>query len=648
MAVFGPEPHAERGSDMSFGYNGKILHIDLSRREISVEEPSESLYRSYLGGPGIGMYYLLKLLKPGVDPLSPENVLVFAPGAITGSPGPGVVRLTVCAKSPLTNTAGKSEAGGFWGPELKNAGLDAVVVRGKASSPVYIWIDGDGVEIRDARHLWGKTTGEAQAAIRQELGSDKVRVAQIGPGGENLVRFANITNDLAHFNGRNGLGAVMGSKNLKAIAVRAGGKLPLHDSGKVAEITRWVAQEMKNHPLAWGLHDQGTPAGVVTVNAGGALPTNNWSSGTFPRAEDIGEGKLTSTILVDRKGCYSCPIRCKRVVRVDREGLQVDPQYGGPEYETLVALGSNCGIGNLELLAKANELCNAYTLDTISTGMTISFAMDAYEHDLITPEDTGGLELRFGNEEALLPLIEMIALRKGFGNILADGSVRAARVIGKGSDRFLLHSKGQEVPMHDPRVKTGLGLQYALSGYGADHWVAQHDPLYQAAGSPGLKGLNPMGILEPIAATDLTYKKVRAFYYTSLLTMAYDCLGVCVFAAVSRSILPLDKLVDLVNAVTGWDTGLWELLKGGERVINMYRAFNAREGFTPADDAIPEKFFTPLQGGSLDGKGALDRGQFQEALGLFYRMAGWDPESGKPLSWKLEELDLAWVEEVMA
>lgn len=405
---------------------------------------------------------------------------------------------------------------------------------------------------------------------------------------------------------------------------------------------------MKNHPLAWGLHDQGTPAGVVTVNASGALPTNNWSSGTFARAEDIGGSKLASTILVDRKGCYSCPIRCKRVVKVERDGLQVDPKFGGPEYETLVALGSNCGIGNLELLAKANELCNMNTLDTISMGMTISFAMNCYEFDLIGREDTGGLELRFGNEQVLLPLIKMVATRKGFGNILAEGSVRAAAAIGKGSDRFVLHSKGQEVPMHDPRVKPGLGLQYALSGYGADHWVAQHDPLYQAAGSPGLKGLAPLGILDPIPALDLTHRKVRAFYYTSLLTMAYDCLGICIFTAVARSILPLDRIVDLVNATTGWDTGLWELIKAGERVVNMFRVFNAREGFTSADDTIPEKFFTPFEGGPLGGKGALDRKEFQEALNLFYKMAGWDTEGGQPQPWKLEELDLAWAEDLLA
>lgn len=632
---------------MPEGFNGKILHIDLSTNSFYVEEQCENFYRRYLGGPGIGMYYLLKLLKPKVDPLAEENVLVFAPGIISGAPGPGMGRLTICAKSPLTGLGGKTEAGGFWGPELKAAGFDAVVVRGKAKHPVYIWINGTEVEIRDARHLWGKVTGEVQTAIRAELGFEKIRIAQIGPGGENLVRYANITNDLAHFNGRNGLGAVMGSKNLKAIAVKANNRLKINDFAKAIEITRWVAKEMTNHPAAWGLHDLGTPGGIESVNASGALPTNNWSEATFPKAKEIGGKKLVDTMLIDRKGCFSCPIRCKRVVRVDKENLQVNPIYGGPEYETLAALGSNCGIGNLELLAKANELCNKYTIDTISTGMTISFAMDCYEHGLLTTEDTGGLELCFGNEEILLTLIEMIAFRKGFGNILAEGSVKAAQYIGKSSERFLVHCKGQEVPMHDPRVKTGLGLQYALAGYGADHWMAQHDPLFQSAGTESFKSLSPLGIIEPIPALDLGYQKVRAFYYTSLLTMAYDCLGVCVFVAIARSILPLDKLLELFHAATGWKTSLWELLKAGERVINMYRVFNCREGISGEDDKIPQKFFTPFKAGPLKGQNAIDPEEFRIAVHLFYQMIGWDLESGKPCQWKLKELDLEWTEELL-
>lgn len=629
---------------MAKGYMGKILHVNLTHCKVWADEPPDSFYRTYMGGPGIGLYYLLKRMKPHVDALSPDNVLVFANGLLAGTTGPSVCRYTVCARSPLTGTAGKAEAGGWWGPELKRAGWDAIVIRGASPEPVYLWIHNDRVEIRSASHLWGKTTAEVQDLIRQELGSDRIRIAQTGPAGENMVRFANIANELAHFNGRNGLGAVMGSKKLRAIAVRGTGRVDVHDQTVIAGITRWVADNLKDHPQAWGLHVGGTPAGVTAVNASGSLPTNNWRSGVFDRAADIGGEALNNTILIDRKGCFSCPIRCKRVVKVDNVKFKVDPKYGGPEYETLAALGSNCGIGNLELVAKANELCNALALDTISTGMTISFAMECFEEGIITEKDTDGLKLTFGNEEVLLPMIEMIAARRGIGSLLAEGSVRAAATLGPGAERLVLHSKGQEVPMHDPRVKVGLALQYALSGFGADHWVAQHDPLFAQAGSPGLKGLTPVGVDEPLSPLDLSEKKVRAFYLTQMLTSAYDVLGVCIFGAVARSILPTDKLVELVNAATGWDADLGELLRSGERTTNMFRVFNSREGFTKADDSIPELFYKPMTAGPLAGKGAIDRQQFAAALDVYYKMADWDTPTGAPTAEKLQELGIGWIE----
>jgi aldehyde:ferredoxin oxidoreductase len=296
----------------------------------------------------------------------------------------------------------------------------------------------------------------------------------------------------------------------------------------------------------------------------------------------------------------------------------------------------------LNLLAKANEVCNALGLDTISAGMTISFAMDCFEHGLLAEETTGGVALRFGAAEVLLPLLDAIAQRRGLGALLAEGSARAAEVIGPESARFLRNAKGQEIPMHDPRVKTGLGLQYALSSHGADHWVAQHDPLYAQAGSPGLKGLGPIGIRDAISVFDLGPDKVRSFYYSHLLTSAYDVLGMCVFGAVGRSILPLDRLVAVVNGVTGWGVELWELMKAGERLSVMMRLFSQREGFTPADDTMPELFFTPFKGGPLDGKGAIDRAAFAQAIELYYDMAGWTGPDASPGVGKLAELGLTW------
>lgn len=619
------------------GIAGKVLMVDLTKNKIKVIEEKDVIYRKYMGGVGLALYYLMKEIKPDADPLSPENVMVIAPGLLTGSPAPAVPRYTICAKSPLTGGLGKSEAGGFWGPELKRAGYDALVIKGKADHPVYLKIVDDQIEIVDASHLWGKTTAEAERLLKQEV--PRSRVLQIGPAGENLVLYANICNNLAHFNGRNGLGAVMGSKNLKAVVVRGTGRIDYYDKERLINTTKWVAENYKEHPLARGLHEGGTAAGVAGVNAGGTLPTNNWNENYFATADKISGQIMNETILINRKGCYSCPIRCKRVVELEEERFSVNPELGGPEYETLVALGSNCGIDDLNLLAKANEMCNQYALDTISLGMTISFAMNCFEEGLLTLEDTDGLELRFGNKDILLRLIEMTAKRQGFGSLLAEGSARMAEKIGRESYKYLREVKKQEIPMHDPRVKTGLALQYALSPHGADHWVAQHDPFFTQPDSLGMEAIAPLGIYEPVPAVDLSSDKVRLFYYTHLLVAAYDCLGVCVFGYVARSMVPLDMLVELVKGVTGWKTSLWELLKVGERISNMMRLFNVKQGFTKEDDRIPDLFFEDIKTGPLQGKNALDKEEFDRAISSYYKMAGWT-EEGVPANSKLKELGL--------
>jgi aldehyde:ferredoxin oxidoreductase len=628
---------------MEKGFAGKILRVDLNEVSFSIDRHDERWYRQHLGGPAVALHYLLSELPSDVDALSPDNILIFAAGLLTGVPGPAMCRYTVSARSPLTGLAGKSEAGGFWGPELKRAGWDAVVIRGRAAQPSYLWIDGDQIELRPAGHLWGKTTSEAQALIRAELGDDKIRIAQIGPAGENLIRFATISNELAHFNGRSGMGAVMGSKNLRAIAVRGNPNVVIGGKEKAVELGKWVAQNIKAHPLAATLQTSGTPSVMMASNTTGALPTRHWSSGVFEAADQIGWDAMKNGPFVGTKGCYACPIRCKRVVGNGR--YDVDPHYGGPEFETLASLGSNCGIGDLELLCKANELCNAYGLDTISTGMTISFAMRCFEEGLLDEQSTGGIRLSFGNGDVLLSTIIRIARREGFGAAMAEGSVRLATTIGRGSERFLVHTKGQELPMHDPRVKVGVGLMYALSGYGADHWVAQQDPLYAQAGSPGLLSLAPIGLLEPVSPLDLGPNKVRAFLYTQMLTNAFDTLGLCTFGFVPRSIITLDRLLDLLNTVTGWNMSLWEVMKNGERVTTMLRLFAERQGYSKEQDTLPDLFFKPIQGGPLDGKGAIDRAQFSAALEEYYQMAGWDVRSGMPNDAKLAELGLGWAKE---
>lgn len=628
---------------MPYGYTGNILHLDLSSKKYWIENPPEVFYRTYWGGRALALYYMLKEMKFHTDPLSPDNLLIFAPSVITGTPAPAIPRYTVCAKSPLTGAQGEAEAGGWWGPELKKAGFDAIIIKGSSPTPVYLYIIDGKVEIKDATHLWGKDTGETQKIIKNELADDKVRIAQIGPAGENLVRFANIVNELKHFNGRNGLGAVMGSKKLKAIAVRGTKPIDLYDKEKVSQITKKITKRVMNNPLSRDLRELGTPAVVRGFYEAGCLPSYNWTTGYFKEGENLTAETLNKTILKGTKGCYACPIRCKRVVEVDEPGLKVDPAYGGPEYETIASLGSLCGISDLKYIAKANELCNKYTMDTISTGMVIAFAMQCYQEGILTKEDTGGTELTFGNKEAMLKMIEKIVHRKGLGDLLSQGSCLAAQKIGKGSEKFIHQVKGQEIPMHDPRLKTGVGLQYALSDYGADHMKAAHDPFFKDQDSVGVKEMKELGILEPVSPTDIGEKKVALFKLLDIYWTVFDILGVCDFGYVPRSVGTMEELLEIIRATTGWETTWFELMKLGERSINMAHIFNHREGFTSKDDTLPEVFFRDFKGGPLNGKFAIHKENFQKALRLRYELMGWDPNNGIPTPAKLIELGLDWL-----
>ncbi len=628
---------------MPYGYTGNILHIDLSSKKHWIENPEENFYRTYWGGRAIGLYYMLKYMKPKTNPLSPDSLLIFAPSVLTGTPAPAMPRYTVCAKSPLTGAQGEAEAGGWWGPELKKAGFDAIIIKGKSNTPVYLWIKDGRIEIKDATYLWGKDTGSTQQLIKEELADDKIRIAQIGPAGENLVRFANIVNELKHFNGRNGLGAVMGSKRLKAIAVRGTKPLKIYNQEKVKEVTKQIAARVMDNPLSRTLRELGTIASVRAAYEAGCLPSYNWTTGYFEKGENLTAETMNNTILKRTEGCYACPIRCKRVVEVSESDIQVDSSYGGPEYETIAALGSLCGIDDLKYIAKANELCNKYTMDTISTGMTIAFAMQCYEEGLLTKEDTQGVELVFGNKEAMLQIVEKIAYREGLGDLLAEGSYLAAQRIGKGAQRFIYQVKRQEIPLHDPRVKTGVGLQYALADYGADHMKAPHDPFFKDQDSVGIKEMKGLGVLEPVSPTDIGQKKVALFKLMDIYWSLLDTLGVCVFGYVPRTLGTLDELLEIIRSTTSWRTTWFELMRLGERSINMARIFNYREGFTSKDDTLPEVFYHNFKGGPLDGKFAINKEDFQKAIRLRYKLMGWDNDTGIPTSATLTELGLDWL-----
>jgi aldehyde:ferredoxin oxidoreductase len=622
---------------MPHGYNGKILRVDLDNESFSVEEPNEISYSRYLGGGTLALYYLLKELKPKSDPLGPENILVFSGSVISGTPAAGLSRFSVAAKSPLTGGFGEAEAGGWWIPELKFAGYDAIVIKGKASKPVYLWIHDGEVEIRDARHLWGKFSKETQEEIRTELGDERIRIASIGPAGEKLVKVACILNELKHANGRTGLGAVMGSKNLKAIAVRGKKKMEVADEEAVKRLTKWLRDTYEEPYFSIG--NLGTSRVTVMLSEQGILPTLNFREGSFAGAEAISGETMSKTILVRRGTCYGCFVRCKREVQVS-EPYSVDPIYGGPEYETVAAFGSMCGIDDLKAISWANQLCNAYGLDTISTGSLVSFAMECYEKGILKKGDTGGMDLRFGNVEAMIRLVEMIGRREGLGNILADGFSSAADKFGKGADRFAIHVKGMPLPFHEPRGKAGVGLGYAVSPTGPDHMEYPHDPFW--ATEAGITLLRPLGILEPVDVFDLGPKKVRIFIYLQQYWDLLNSLGVCMFTAKPFGPHTFTEIVNYVKAVTGWETSLFDLLKVGERHANMARIFNLQEGFTSKDDTLPDRLFNPMEGGTLKGK-KIDKEQFSKAIETYYQMMGWDSETGVPRKEKLAELDLDWL-----
>jgi aldehyde:ferredoxin oxidoreductase len=632
---------------MNCGYTGKILHVDLTNRSIEIEEQDEAFYRSYLGGRGIGYHYLMKMVPPGTDALAAENILVLATGVMTGSPLAASCRFAAVGKSPLTGTAGESEAAGFFGPELKRAGFDAVVLKGRADTPVYLWVHDDKAEIKDAVQIWQLGAKEVEDAIREELGSSKIRVAQTGLGGMNLVRYANITNNLGHFNGRGGFGALLGSKKLRAVAALGSSKINFFDPEFLNHTAKDYAKTYRDNPLGDALYVYGTTAFAELLSKGGALPVDNFRHSALDDAAPVSGDTYNQVLLKKRKGCYSCPIQCKRVIALDDPKYGVDSRYGGPEYETMAALGPNLNITDLKAIAKGNEICNRYCLDTISAGMTIAFACECFEEGVITKADTGGLELRFGDADLMLELLEMIARREGFGDVLAEGSARLAKNWGIENHPCSLSVKGMEIPMHDPRVKVGVGLGYAVSTYGADHMTAAHDPYFADENSFMFKSVKPLGIYKAMHPTEITHEKVRSYVRLESLWRMMDALGLCLFGYAPRGVMTLDIMVQSINAATGWNASLFELMKSAERGSMIARAFNSREGFTIKDDRLPERLFDPKPDGPNAGRKIFTKEDFNRAVRIFYEMSGCDPETGRPHHGKLLELGLEWVEELM-
>ncbi|MEW6670241.1 MAG: aldehyde ferredoxin oxidoreductase family protein [Thermodesulfobacteriota bacterium] len=592
------------------GFNGKIARIDLSSRNITIETPAETFYRSYLGGRGIIVHTLLKEVPRNTDPFAPANKLVFALGPISGHPFVGSGRHSVGCRSPLSGGYGESEAGGYWGAELKKAGFDALIIEGAAASPVYLWIQNGSIEIRDAGHLWGLDTAAAHSALGSELGDDRIRTAVIGPAGEKRVRFSCILHDITHVAGRTGTGAVMGAKNLKAVAVKGARAPRTAAPQKLKAINHAMLTNFKERSKHWML---GTGRGIVNHEKTGNIPIRNFTGGKFPGIEKITPQILCEHYLVKMAGCYGCPIRCKRVVRLEQP-YAVDPVYGGPEYETLAALGSNCGIDDLAAITKANELCNRYGIDTISTGVVISFAMDCYEHNILTAEDTEGLELTFGNAPAMLEMVERIARRKGLGDLLAEGSRRAAEKIGRGAIDFAMQVKGAEIPMHEPRLKQAMGVHYSTHATGADH-------------ATGISEISPLD--------DNSAQKLHDKGFTAQLV---NYLGLCKFVPWSH-----EEVKAALASITGWEMDSVELMRVVERGVTLARIFNIREGFSAKDDSLPKRFAATPPDSPLKG---IDPQKLRQAQQTYYRIMGWD-ERGVPTLEKLNALEINWAAEYL-
>lgn len=633
---------------MPFAYTGKILCVDLTRRRLEIEAPDEVFYRSYLGGRGIGYHYLLRDMPAQADAYAPENVFTLATGVMTGAPIAAACRFTAVGKSPLTGAAGESEAAGFFGPELKKAGFDAIVFKGKSELPVYLWVTEGRAEIRDATAIARQGAREAEDTIRAELGSDKIRVAQTGLAGMNLVRFANITNNLGHFNGRNGLGAVMGSKNLRAVAALGGDDPPYHNLDFLRKTATDYAKTFRKSPAGDALYVYGTTVFPEPLSSAGGLPVNNFRGGGLPDAAVIGGDVYNSLLLKKRKGCHACPIMCKRVIALDDPVYGVDSRYGGPEYETIAALGSNLNILDLKAIAKGNEICNRYCMDTISAGMVIAFACECFEKGIITAADTGGLELRFGDPLLMLKLLEMTARREGFGDLLAEGSARlATRWKVAGAD-FCLCVKGQELPMHDPRIKVGVGMSFALCTAGANHMNAPHDPSFVDPNSFAFQSVTALGIHRPMPATQISNDKVRGFVILERFWKVLDSLGLCVFGFAPRGVMPLDTLVACIRAATGWEVSWYDLMQAAERSSMLARAFNSRENFSVKDDRLPARLFDPKPNGPGAGTSIFSEEEFNAAVAKYYTIIGCDPHTGRPSFGKLLEMNLEWVADLLA
>ncbi len=614
---------------MMYGWTGTVLRVNLTTKQVTKEPLREDWARDYVGGRGLGARYLFAEIDPKVEPFSPENKLIFASGPLTGTNASCGSRYMVVTKGPLTNAITTSNSGGHWGPELKAAGYDMIILEGRAATPCYLWIYNDQVEIRDAGHLWGKTVWETEEDLRKELAVPDAITASIGPAGEKLVRFAAILNDLHRAAGRSGVGAVMGSKNLKAIAVRGTGGVRLADPKAFLEAHWAMKVKLRESPVtSQGLPIYGTEVLVNVINEHGALPTRNHQQTVFEKAEEISGETLTETRLVANKACFACTIACGRVTTLPGEAagkylVNTHPHNWkiageGPEYEAAWAMGAECGVGDLDALIKANWLCNELGMDAISFGATVAAAMELYEKGAVALVETG-MPLNFGSAEALIAMAEKTAYREGFGNELAEGSKRMTAKYGR--PELFMGVRGQEFAAYEARAIQGMGLGYATSNRGACHLKA-YTVAAEILGLP--RQMDPR-------ATEGKAEITKLFQDA---TSTVDATGLCQFLTFG---IGLEEILPQLAAATGVPYTLEGLLKIGERIWNLERLWNERAGLTGKEDTLPKRILEePIPSGPA--KGQVNK--LREMLPEYYRLRGWDAD-GRITQEKLKELGLA-------
>jgi len=614
-----------------YGYVGTVLRIDLSNKRVARRELEEDLVKGFLGGRGFNSKRLFDEIGRGLDPLSPENKLMFATGPLVGTMFPTACRFNVSAKSPLTGILGDSNAGGHFAAEMKYAGYDQIIIEGRSAKPVYIFVDDDAVSIEDASHLWGRNVYETDKILRDNLKDNTVQTAVVGPAAENGVKFAGIFADLMRAAARTGMGTVMASKRLKAIVIRGSKPVEVAEPDRFMRISEEIEEAIYQHPQYWPRVKMGTTRILTHVNEMGLLPTRHFTEGVFEHASEVSGERLAESYNVKSRACFSCNIPCSRFYAV-REGKFAGLEGEGPEYESLSAFTARVGNADLGLALKANDMVNKLGMDALTTAECISWAMECYTEGWLSKEKADGLDLSWGNAEAILLLIEKIAKREGVGNVLADGVRAASKSLGFGEE-VAMHIKGLEMIQADPRGLKGYGLGFAVATRGGDHLRAE--PFIELSDDPR-RGAELFSV--PEATQRLQWKgKGKLVNYFENWCAVVDALEVCKNIAENMEVLPFAKAAEAISAATGLDMDAAAVAQVGERIVNIERAFLVREGITRRDDTMPSRFLRePLRSGN--SKGSIF--ELEPMLDEYYAERGWDVRTGVPTEQKLKELRL--------